>query len=145
MPIVAGLTNSFKTELLRGEHNLSPTNQNYKIALIKPHSTGIYNSDYDTYIMGAHGDEVTGEGYKFGGKYLVFRETQEMDGVAFADFEDVEWTDATFEASGAIIYHAPTNKTVAIFDFGKTHEVENGTFEINTPEATSHLAVIRIS
>ena len=66
--------------------------------------------------------------------------------MAFVDFADITFTNATIDANGAIIYNSSeSNKAVAIINFGSTQSSDNGTFTVTMPAAGTSTAIIRIS
>ena len=66
--------------------------------------------------------------------------------IAFVDFDNVQFTSATIDANGAIIYNSSEgNKAVAIINFGSTQSSDNGTFTVTMPAPGTSTAIIRIS
>ena len=64
---------------------------------------------------------------------------------AYVDFDNPEWTSATFTARGALIYNDTTagDNSVAVLDFGGDFTVSSGTFRVVFP-APGATAIIRI-
>jgi hypothetical protein len=94
-------------------------------------------------------DEVTGTGYVAGGNTLVISQaptSTDTETVAWLDFENSSWANATFSADGALIYNSTQgNKAVAVLNFGSTKTTTNQTFTVTFPASTSSAAIIRIT
>ena len=147
MAITTAMCNSFKQELLKGEHDLD--NHTLKVALIKDTPTGTYGAATTNYSnVTDNSDEATGTNYTAGGQALDLP-TVGLDvnsGVAFVDFDDEIFSNLTISADGAIIYNSSvSNKAIAVFDFGGTVTSTSGDFTIVFPTNNSSSAVIRIS
>lgn len=151
MAVIAGMTNSFKKELLEGDHELGAGT--FAMALYRPSAditpeTTIYDSS------GAN--EVSGEGYSTGGKVLTGNVVVQSGSTSYVDFDDPVWTGVTFSniggndnrVRGALIYTVEgpifARKTVAVLDFGLPITVNNGTFTVRFPAADANDAIIRI-
>jgi len=141
MGIVAGMTDSFKNELLSGTHNLS--SDTIKVALyldtsdIGP-STTVYTTS----------GETSGTNYIAGGNTLSGVAITKDGGTSYVDFTDSDWSSASFTAAGALIYNSSqSNKSIAVLDFGVREgiTVSAGTFTVTFPSATADDAIIRIS
>jgi hypothetical protein len=148
MAITTAMCNSFKQELLGGVHDLDT--DTLKIALIKASPAGTYGAATTNYSdITDNSDETIGTNYTAGGQVLdtpVITLHQVGDnGVAFVDFADEIFSDATMSADGALIYNASkANRAIATFDFGGTVTSTSGDFTIVFPAATYTDAVIRI-
>ena len=146
MAITAALTNQGKKDFLNGTHQPGNT---YKLALIKPASSGTFDKNTTTYTS-LSTDEVTGTGYTAGGATLSgFTVTLSTD-TASLDFADASWAASTISAAGAMLYndtatgHGSVSKPViAIFDFGGTISSTAGTFTVTIP--SSGTGVIRFT
>lgn len=142
MAITQAMPSSYKTEIMTGVHNHSATTGDvFKVALYTSAATlGAATTAYTTV------NEVVGTGYTAGGITLT-NVTPVLSGtVAYTDFADVAWTNATFTARGALIYNSSkANRAVAVLDFGSDKVVSAGTFTLQfpTPDATN--AIIRIA
>jgi hypothetical protein len=145
------LATSFKVEILDGIHNFgvgviraTTTADTFKIALYTTLAT--LNSTTTVYTTQ---DEVTGTGYTAGGNTLVISQaptSTNTETVAWLNFENSSWANATFSADGALIYNSTQgNKAVAILNFGSTKTTANQTFTVTFPASTSSAAIIRIS
>jgi len=151
MAITTALCNSFKQEILNGEHTINGSNT-LKVALIKATPTGTYNADTTNYSdVTGNSDEASGTGYTSTGKSLtsVTVSVDNTNDIAYVDFANVNWTSSSISADGCIIYNTattPANKAVAVIDFGGTKTSTNGDFVIEFPDpATPTDAIIVIS
>lgn len=136
--ITAGLTTSFKEEVLLGVHDL--VNDVLKISLytsaaeLGP-STTVYSTT----------DEVSGTGYTAGGEVLVNVIVQQGNGTGYATFDNPSWPGANFTARGALIYNfTKGNKSIGVFNFGSDQTMNNQGFTIQLPADNPETAVIRI-
>jgi len=136
--ITAGLTSSFKYQLLLGVHDFSV--DTVKIALYTTSaSLGPSTTVYTTT------DEVTGTGYTAGGVTATNVTVTLSNGVAFVDFDDPSWAGATFDTQGALIYNASkANKSIGLINFGQIQSMTNQGFQILMPSNSSDSALIRI-
>ena len=136
--ITAGLTNSFKYQLLLGVHDFSV--DTIKIALY----TSSASLDADTTVYTTAG-ETSGTGYTAGGVTATSVIVALSNGVAFVDFDDPTWAGATFTTQGALIYNASkANKSIGVMNFGLIQAMTNQGFQILMPAASSDSALIRI-
>ena len=145
MAITQAIANSFKKELLEGEHNfIASTGDVFKLALYT--STATLNSATTVYTTT---NEVSASGqYSAGGGTLVNSGTSLVSGVAFCDFADLSFTGVTLTARGALIYNTSatvTDAAVAVLDFTADKTATDGTFTIIFPADTSSAAILRIS
>ena len=145
MAITQAICNSFKKELLEGEHNFKLSGGDvFKLALYTNAAT--LNSATTAYTTS---DEVAASGqYVAGGGTLVNSGTQQIGGVAFCDFADLSFTGVTLTARGALIYNTSAtvaNAAVAVLDFSSDKTATDGTFTVIFPADTSAAAILRIS
>ena len=151
MAISQTLATSFKVEILDGIHNFgvgviraTTAADTFKIALYSTLAT--LNSTTTEYTTQ---DEVTGTGYTAGGNTLVISQaptSTDTETVAWLNFENSSWANATFSADGALIYNSTQgNKAVAVLNFGSTKTTANQTFTVTFPASTSSAALIRIT
>ena len=151
MAISQTLATSFKVEILDGIHNFgvgviraTTAADTFKIALYSTLAT--LNSTTTVYTTQ---DEVTGTGYVAGGNTLVISQaptSTNTETVAWLNFENSSWANATFSADGALIYNSTQgNKAVAVLNFGSTKTTTNQTFTVTFPASTSSAAIIRIT
>ena len=150
MAITQAIANSFKKQLLEGEHNFGTGDDKFKIALYT--SSATLNSTTTAYSAnpgGGANTEVANTGqYTAGGGLLVNNGTSITAGVARVDFADRSFTGVTLTARGALIYNTSataTNAAVCALDFGADKTATAGVFTIQFPAATSTAAILRIS
>ena len=144
MAITQAVANSFKKELLEGEHKFQFTSGNtFKLALYT--SAATLNSATTAYTST---NEVPTSGqYSTGGGVLVKPNpsTSVASGVAIVTFSDLSFTGVTLTARGALIYNTSSaNKAVAVLDFTSDKTATSGTFTIQFPSFTTSAAILRI-
>ena len=152
MAIGSVLTNSFKTELLKGFHSFdtsgaTPAGSVFKIAL--------YNSSADlgttTTAYTTTEELATATGYTRPGNTLVNTGVGVSTVTSYTDFTDTSWTSASFTARGCLIYNSSsitgltTDAAVCSIDFGGDKTVSSGTFTIQFPTNDSSSAIIRLT
>ena len=137
--ITAGLTNSFKEQLLLGVHDFSTDVM--KIALYTAAADlGPSTTQYTAT------NEVTGPGYTAAGEVLTGVTVSLSQGVAFVSFNNPTWNAATFTTRGALIYNSSkANKSVGVLNFGLDQTMLNQQFQIQLPTNNADNALIRIS
>ena len=143
MAISQAIANSFKKELLEGDHNFKQSGgDKFKLALYTAGAT--LTSATTSYTTS---QEVSASGqYTAGGGVLVNAGTSITAGVARVDFDNLSFTGVTLTARGALIYNTSlTNAAVAVLDFGADKTATSGTFTIQFPAPTSTAAILRIS
>lgn len=144
MAITQAICNTFKKELLDGDHDFDTGGDVFKLALYT--SAATLNSSTTIYTAS---DEVGDSGqYVAGGGTLVNSGTSVVGGVAFCDFADLSFTGVTLTARGALIYNTSAtvaNAAVAVLDFSSDKTATSGTFTIVFPADTSAAAILRIS
>ena len=143
MAISQAIANSFKKELLEGDHNFKQSGgDKFKLALYTAGAT--LTSATTSYTSS---NEVAPSGqYSAGGGALVNAGTSITAGVARVDFDNLSFTGVTLTARGALIYNTSlTNAAVAVLDFGADKTATSGTFTIQFPAPTSTAAILRIS
>lgn len=134
------LCTSFKEQLLKGEHDLDT--DTLKMALYN--NSASFTAATTAYTTS---NEITGTGYTAGGEACTNVSVSTSGTTAYIDFDDVQWSSATFTARGALLYndsHA-SNAAIAIFDFGSDQSVSSGFFTITLPTASASDAIIRIA
>ena len=144
MSITQAVANSFKKELLEGEHKFQFTSGNtFKLALYT--SAATLNSATTAYTST---NEVPTSGqYSTGGGVLVKPNpsTSVASGVAIVTFANLSFTGVTITARGALIYNtSSSNKAVAVLDFTSDKTATSGTFTIQFPAFTTSAAILRI-
>jgi hypothetical protein len=144
MAITQAIANSFKKELLEGQHEFQFGGDKFKLALYT--SSATLNSATTSFTTTS---EVGNSGtYASGGGALVQPNpsTSVASGVAIVDFNDLSFTGATITARGALIYNtSATNKAVAVLDFTADKTSTSGTFTVQFPAFTTAAAILRIS
>ena len=144
MAITQAIANSFKKELLEGQHEFQFGGDKFKLALYS--SSATLNSATTSYTTtGQVGDSGS---YTAGGGALVQPNpsTSIASGVAIVDFNDLSFTGATITARGALIYNtSASNKAVAVLDFTSDKVSTDGTFTIIFPAFITSAAILRIS
>lgn len=145
MAISQAIANSFKKQLLEGDHNFKQSGGDvFKLALYT--SSATLNSATTVFTTT---NQVTASGqYASGGGKLSNEGTSVASGVAIVDFADRSFTGVTITARGALIYNTSatvTNAAVAVLDFGGNKTATSGTFTIQFPAFTTAAAILRIS
>ena len=136
--IVSGLTNSFKEQLLLGEHDLE--GDVLKIALYT--SAAVLSPDTTSYTSVA---EVSSPGYVAGGEVLLNVTVNLGNGVAYASFDNPTWVATTCSPRGALIYNfTKSNKSIAVINFGTDQTTLSQNFQIQLPTNNPETALIRI-
>jgi hypothetical protein len=139
--ITAGLTNTFKEQLLLGVHDFST--DVLKIALYTSDAElGPLTPEYTS------NNEVTGIAYTATGEVLtgVTVSLSESLGIAYVSFNNPTWNAATFTTRGALIYNSSkAGKSIAVLNFGLDQSVLSQQFQIQLPTDDAESALIRIS
>ena len=139
---------SFKVELLKGQHDFTNGNDQFKIALYdNSASFTAATTDYTAT------NEVAASGsYSAGGGTLTNVTPTSSSTTAFTDFDDITFTSATITARGALIYNTQTGggslallDSVVVLDFGSDKSSTSGDFQIVFPTADASNAIIRIA
>ena len=145
MAITQAICNSFKQELLEGEHDFkASTGDVFKLALY----TSAATLDSSTTVYTSTNEIGNTGTYTSTGGTLVNSGTSQIGGVAFCDFADLSFTGVTLTARGALIYNTSatvTDAAVAVLDFTADKTATSGTFTIVFPDNTSAAAILRIS
>ena len=139
MAITAGVSNSFKQEVMQKAHDFDT--DTFKIALFTSAATlGPATTAYSTT------NEASGAGYTAGGQALTGVLLALASGVANIDFDDPLWPVSTITARGALIYNSTNgDKAVAVIDFGEDISSNNETFTISVPAAGATTGAIRLA
>jgi hypothetical protein len=138
MAITSGISISFRSQILLGEHDLDT--DSLKLAL---YTNAASLSDGTTVYTTSN--EVVGTGYSAGGVVLTGIDVTTDSSVAVVSITDAVVTASTITARGALIYNASqANKAVAVFDFGADKSSTAGDFTIQFPAAAAATAIIRI-
>lgn len=139
--IIQCLTNSFRSEMLQGVHDLATDTLKLALftsdAIINP-TTTVYSST----------DEVVASGYTAGGATLAgvtistSTASQNQPSVVYVDFDDVTFN-AALTARGALIYNASkSDKSIAVLNFG-SDKTSTATFTVQMPPNTATAALFR--
>ena len=144
MAITQAVANSFKKELLEGDHDFTQTTgDKFKLALYT--SAATLNSSTTAFTST---NEVAASGqYVSGGGALVNTGTSVASGVAITNFSNLSFTGVTITARGALIYNTSatvSNAAVAVLDFTTDKTATDGTFTIQFPSFTTSAAILRI-
>lgn len=137
--ITAGMTNSFKEQILLGVHDLST--DTLKMALYT--ANAVLGPNTTAYTAT---EEVVGPGYTAGGETLtnVSVSLSVTQGIAYVSFDNPTWNAATFATRGALIYNASkANKSIAVLNFGIDQTMLSQQFQIQLPTNSPDTAIIR--
>ena len=140
MAITQTFTNSFKSQVLQGDQDL--TADTLKMALYTSSaSLGASTTAYATT------NEVTGNGYTAGGKTITgVTIATSASGVVYLSFDTVSWPGSTFTARGALIYNSSkSNSSVAVLDFGMDQTCNNQIFAVTRPPNKCSSELFRFS
>ena len=138
MAITQAMCTSFKEDLFNKLQDLD--SDTIKIALYT--SSATINATTTAY---ATTNEVSGSGYTAGGATLANSTVDKSGTTAYVDFDNPEWTSATFTARGALIYNdTESDLAIAVLDFGGNFSVAGGTFRIVFPAQTANTSIVRI-
>lgn len=129
MAIAQAMCTSFKEDLFQKEQDLD--SDTIKIALYTSSaSLGAGTTAYTT-----SGEVASGNGYTTGGETLTNPVIGTSGTTAYVDFDNPEWTSASFTTAGALIYNDTTvgDNAIAVLNFGGDFTVTSGTFRIVFP------------
>ena len=128
MAITQAMCTSFKEDLFQKEQDMD--SDTLKIALYT--SSASLDASTTAYTTS---NEISGTGYTAGGATLTGATIGTSGTTAFVDFDDPEWTSASFTTRGALIYNDTLagNNAIAVLDFGGDFTVSSGTFRIVLP------------
>jgi len=144
--IVQGFTTSGKLGLLKGEHKFRTSGgHTFKLALYTSDATlSPETTDYTTT------GEVSGTGYTAGGQVVTVSAVTTSNGIAYVDFGDVTWSNASFTARGALLYNTTTDggssttDAIMVLNFGIDRTKSGEDFVVTMPTADSTTAIIRL-
>ena len=143
MAITSAVCNSFKQEILQGEHNFTASSgDTFNLALYTSSaSLGASTTAYTT------SNEVSGTGYTAKGNALTSVTPTLDSSTAVCDFADTSFTSASFTARGCLIFNDShsSDASVCAIAFGADKTVTSGTFTIQFPTADASDAIIRIA
>tara|TARA_Y100000385_G_C12496914_1_gene385533 strand:- start:51 stop:473 length:423 start_codon:yes stop_codon:yes gene_type:complete len=129
MAITQAMCTSFKEDLFQKEQDMD--SDTIKIALY----TSSASLDAATAAYTTSGEVASGGGYTTGGETLTSPVIGTSGTTAYVDFDNPEWTSASFTTAGALIYNDTTagNNSIAVLNFGGDFTVTSGTFRIVFP------------
>ena len=135
---VAGLTQSFKEQLLLAVHDFDT--DVFKIALYGP--TAVLDSNTAVYTTT---EEVSSAGYTAGGQVLLNPVVGAGNNTGYVSFDNPAWAGTSFTVRGALIYnYTKGNKSVGVLNFGVDQTTLNQSFTIQLPFNNPETAFIRI-
>ena len=148
MAITQAVCDSFKKELLEGEHDFrSSGGDQFKLALY-----GSSASLSNTTTAYTTSQEVSASGtYSAGGGNLTSTGAAATNNTSFIDFSDISFTSATISAQAAVIYNSNTSATtntnaaVMVLYFGAVKTSTSGTFTVQFPTNNATSAILRIT
>ena len=148
MAITQAVCDSFKKELLEGEHDFrSSGGDQFKLALY-----GASASLSNTTTAYTTSQEVSASGtYSAGGGNLTSTGAGATNNTSFIDFSDISFTSASISAQAAVIYNSNTtattntNAAVMVLDFGAVKTSTSGTFTVQFPANDASSAILRIT
>ena len=143
------ISNVFKDQLLKGNHDFQSGGDTYKIALYTSSKTATA-SDPTVYNTT---NESSGTGYTAGGNTLTNNGVTGGSSAttAYVDFTDTSWTTVTVTARYAQIYQSSgaaasaSASSVCVLDFGGNFTTTAGTFTIQFPAAGTSTAILRLA
>ena len=155
MAITTALSNAFKLELLKGNHDFD--NDTFRVALIKQSPSGTYNATTAAYTdLGS--DQASGSGYtstfdtrSSGAAAAIatgFPKVAAGTTTAIMDFDDAVFTSVTVQADGCILYNPNADSSadvIAVFDFGGTVSATAGDFTIQFPAPGATTSILRLA
>ena len=104
MGLTSAICTSFKVELLEGDHDFNNGADTFKCALFKANASisGTFGAATTNYSqMTGSSDELGASGgYSSGGNSLTNVNPTSSSTTAYTDFQDTEWTSATFTTRG---------------------------------------------
>ena len=129
MGITTAMCTSFKEDLFQKEQDMD--SDTIKIALY----TSSASLDAATTAYTTSGEVASGNGYTTGGETLTNPVIGTSGTTAYVDFDNPEWTSASFTTAGALIYNDTTagDNAIAVLNFGGDFTVTSGTFRIVFP------------
>ena len=141
MAIAQGMCYPYKLDLFGEGHDL--IGNVIRIALYE--SSANLDLTQDVYTLSG---ESGGTGYTKGGEILINKDNKTDPGTGQALFTagNVNWSSATFNTAGAMIYDdtTPIKRAIGLLDFQQTFSIVNGNFTILFPTYAQSSALIRI-
>ena len=125
---------AFRGELFSGTHDFSSGGDSFKLALYtaNPYTTSSTAYDATSEVS------ASGTNYTTTGNALTGNAVATGTAVASCDFDDTNWTTATFTAAyGAIYNDSKSDKLCVVLDFSGNKTCTNGTFTVTFPSPSS--------
>jgi len=134
---------AFRGELFTGTHNFASGGDSFKLAL---YTANPYNTSSTVYSATSE-VSASGTNYTTTGNTLTGNAVVAATAVASCDFDDTNWTTATFTAAyGAIYNDTQADKLCVVLDFSGNKTCTNGTFTVTFPSpATPADAIISMA
>lgn len=128
MPITTAVCTTWIQEAAQGIHEAGDT---YRMALIKPGSSGTFDRTTTNYSELGSDEVPNGAGYTATGVALSGFSVLAAAGVVSVDFADATWPVASFSAAGALIYNETQGgKALCVLSFGGTYIGGGGDFTV---------------
>lgn len=144
LSIDQAVCNSFKAQLLDGDHDFSTAGGDvFKLALYQ--SNAVLNA---TTTVFTSTNEVGDSGTYVSGGGILAGQTVSLDSATgIVTFSDLSFTGVTLSSLGAVIYNSSfgSNAAVCVLDFGAVKTATSGTFTILFPAFTAAAAILRIA
>ena len=142
MAITSALCTSFKVEILKGVHNFTADDDQFKLALYTSSaSLGAATTAYTS------SNEASGTNYTAKGAFLTSVTPVASGTTALVHFNDLTFSNVTITARGALIFNevASGDPSVCALDFGGDKTSTAGDFTVQFPAADASNAIIRIA
>ena len=142
MAITTALCTSFKVEILKGVHNFTADDDQFKLALYTSSATLAASTTAYT-----SSNEASGTNYTAKGAFLTSVTPVASGTTALVDFSDLTFSNVTITARGALIFNevASGDPSVCALDFGEDKTSTAGDFTVQFPAADASNAIIRIA
>ena len=142
MAITTALCTSFKVEILKGVHNFTADDDQFKLALYTSSATLAASTTAYT-----SSNEASGTNYTAKGAFLTSVTPVASGTTALVDFNDLTFSNVTITARGALIFNevAIGDPSVCALDFGGDKTSTAGDFTVQFPAADASNAIIRIA
>ena len=141
MAITSAICNSFKTDVLTEQQNLTNGADTIKLALYT--SSATLGAGSTVYVTTG---QSSGTNYTAGGSNLTNVTPALSGSTAVCDFSDLTFSDATVTARGCLLYNSTnSNKAICAIDFGGDKTSTAGDFTVVFPSASSSAAIIRLA
>ena len=140
MPITTAFCSVALRDMMRADINLDTGGDQVNLALFT--SSATLNGTTTAYTTS---NETSGTGYTAGGVTLTKNGVTLSGSVAFADYEDVTFSNSSFTSGGCQIYSVTNNNSsISVHSFGADVPVVNGSFVITFPTPDASNAVQRL-